>query len=95
MVCPARRIYAINRPMVPQIPYAGIGIGIAVIFGVWAFFVAETLKERAIIAGIPVIIFLIRILFPSLAGELISLIGWMLYGIGCIIYLRYNGMVIR
>jgi len=81
--------------MVPQIPYAGIGIGIAVIFGVWAFFVAETLKERAIIAGIPVVIFLIRILLPSLAGELISLIGWILYGIGCIIYLRYNGMEIR
>lgn len=81
--------------MTPQIPYAGIGIGIAVIFGVWAFLVAETVKERAFIAGIPVVIFLVRILLPSLAGELISLIGWILYGIGCFIYLRYNGMVIR
>jgi hypothetical protein len=81
--------------MVPQIPYAAIGIGIAVIFGVWAFLVAETAKERAIIAGIPAVIFLIRILLPSLAGQLISLIGWVLYGIACIIYLRYNGMVIR
>jgi predicted tellurium resistance membrane protein TerC len=81
--------------MVPQIPYAGIGIGIAVIFGVWAFLVAETRKERAYIAGIPVVVFLIRIILPSLAGQLISLIGWILYGLGCIIYLRYNGMVIR
>jgi predicted tellurium resistance membrane protein TerC len=81
--------------MVPQIPYAGIGIGIAVIFGVWAFLVAETGKERAVIAGIPVVVFLIRIILPSLAGQLISLIGWVLYGLGCIIYLRYNGMVIR
>jgi hypothetical protein len=81
--------------MVPQIPYAAIGIGVAVIFGVWAFMVAETAKERAIIAGIPAVIFLIRILLASLAGELISLIGWVLYGIGCIVYLRYNGMVIR
>jgi hypothetical protein len=81
--------------MGPQIPYAGIGIGIAVIFGVWAFLVAETGKERAVIAGIPVVVFLIRIILPSLAGQLISLIGWVLYGLGCIIYLRYNGMVIR
>jgi predicted tellurium resistance membrane protein TerC len=81
--------------MVPQIPYSGIGIGIAVIFGVWAFLVAETGKERAVIAGIPVVVFLTRIIFPSLAGQLISLIGWVLYGLGCIIYLRYNGMVIR
>jgi hypothetical protein len=81
--------------MAPQIPYAGIGIGIAVIFGVWAFIVAETVKERALIAGIPIVIFLIRIFLPSLTGQLISLIGWVLYGIGCIIYLRYNGMVIR
>jgi hypothetical protein len=77
------------------IPYSGIGIGIAVIFGIWAFIVAETVKERAIIAGIPLVIFLIRSAFPSPAGQLVSLIGWMVYGIGCIVYLRFNGMEIR
>jgi hypothetical protein len=81
--------------MVPQIPYSSIGIGIAVIFGVWAFIVAETVKERAIIAGIPVIVFLIPVIIPSPVGRLISMIGWMMYGLGCIIYLRYNGMEIR
>lgn len=81
--------------MVPQIPYAAIGIGIAVIFGVWAFIVAETVKERAYIAGIPLSVFLVGALFRSSAGQLISLIGWVLYGIGCIIFLRYNGMEIR
>lgn len=81
--------------MVPQIPYAAIGIGIAVIFGVWAFIVAETVKERAVIGGIPLFVFLVGALFRSLAGQLIALIGWVLYGIGCIIYLRYNGMEIR
>jgi len=81
--------------MIPQIPYNAIGIGISVIFGIWAFLVAETLKERAILAGIPIVIFLIRILLPPPAGPLISLVGWVLYGIGCIIYLRYNGMEIR
>jgi hypothetical protein len=81
--------------MIPQIPYTAIGIGIAVIFGVWAFIVAETVKERAVIAGIPIVVFLIRAIFPSSAGQLVSLIGLMIYGIGCIIYLRYNGMEIR
>jgi len=81
--------------MVPQIPYSAIGIGIAVIFGVWAFIVAETAKERAIIAGIGILVFLIGSIFRSGVGQLIALIGWILYGIGCIIYLRFNGMEIR
>ncbi len=81
--------------MVPQIPYTAIGIGVAVIFGVWAFIVAETVKERGIIAGIPALVFLIPVLFPSRIGRLISLVGWMLYGVGCIIYLRLNGIGVR
>jgi hypothetical protein len=81
--------------MIPQIPYAGIGIGIAVIFGVWAFIVAETIEERAVIAGIPIVVFLIPVIFPSRIGWLISTIAWVVYGVGCIIYLRYNGVEIR
>jgi hypothetical protein len=81
--------------MVPQIPYSAIGIGIAVIFGIWAFIVAETAKERAVIAGIAILIFLVGAIFRSHIGQLIALIGWVLYGIGCIIYLRFNGMEIR
>jgi len=81
--------------MVPQIPYTEIGIGIAIILGVWAFLVAEDDRERVLLAGIPVVVFLIRLIFPSPAGRLISLLGWMLYGIGCIIYLRYNGIAVR
>jgi hypothetical protein len=78
-----------------MIPYTGIGLGISVIFGVWAFIVAETVRERAVIAGIPVIVFLIPVIIPSPVGRLTSMIGWMMYGLGCIIYLRYNGMEIR
>ena len=87
--------YAISHSMVPQIPYSAIGIGIAAIFGVWAFIVAETIKERALIASIPAIVFLIPVVFPSRPGRLISLVGWMFYGVGCIIYLKLNGMEIR
>jgi hypothetical protein len=81
--------------MVPQIPYTAIGIGVAALFGIWAFIVAETVKERGIIAGIPTLAFLIPVLFPSRIGRLISLVGWMLYGVGCIIYLRLNGIGVR
>jgi len=77
------------------IPYSAIGIGIAVLFGIWSFIVAETVKERVIIAGVPVFVLLIRSVFPSRPGELASLIGWVLYGIGCIIFLRLNGLEIR
>jgi hypothetical protein len=81
--------------MVPQIPYSAIGIGIAVIFGVWAFVVAETAKERAVIAGGAILVFLAGSIFRSRAGQLVALIGWVVYGVGCIIYLRLNGMEIR
>ena len=81
--------------MVPQIPYSAIGIGIAVIFGIWAFIVAETVKERAVIAGIAILVFLAGAISRSPAGQLIALIGWVLYGIGCIIFLRFNGVGVR
>ncbi len=78
-----------------QIPYTEIGIGVAIILAVWAFLVAETDRARAVIVGIPVLVFLLRLVFPSPAGRLISLLGWMLYGLGCIIFLRLNGMSVR
>ncbi len=90
-----RRFYAISHSMTPQIPYSAIGIGVAVIFGVWAFVVAETVKERAVIAGVAVLIFLAGAILRSRAGQLLALIGWVVYGIGCIIFLRLNGMEVR
>ena len=81
--------------MVPQIPYAEIGIGIAVIIGVWAFIVAETVRARVVIAGAAILVFLVGSIFRSSVGQLIALVGWVFYGLGCIIYLRYSGMEIR
>jgi hypothetical protein len=81
--------------MVPQIPYSAIGIGIAVIFGVWAFIVAETVTERAVIAGVALLVFFVGSAFRSPIGQLVALIGWVVYGIGCIIFLRLNGMGVR
>jgi hypothetical protein len=81
--------------VIPQIPYTQIGIGVAVILGIWAFLVAETDRAKVVIAGLLVVIFFIRLVFPTPTGRLISLLGCMLYGVGCIIFLRLNGIAIR
>ena len=81
--------------MAPQIPYAAIGIGIAVILGVWAFLAAETARARGVIVGAAVLIVLTGAIFRSAAGQLVSLAGWVIYGIGCVIFLRLNGLEIR
>lgn len=78
-----------------QIPYADIGLGVAIILGIWAFLVAETIKERIVIACIPVVLFLIPRVFRTPGGRVAALICWMLYGVGCLIYLRCQGLPIR
>lgn len=80
---------------VPQIPYTAIGIGVAVLFGVWAFLVAETLRQRAVIVIAPLIAFALPYVVRSRAGRVGALALWMAYGIGCIIFLRLNGLEIR
>ena len=80
---------------VPQIPYTAIGIGVAVLFGVWAFLVAETIRQRAVIVIAPLIAFALPHVVRSQAGRVGALALWMAYGIGCIIFLRLNGLEIR
>lgn len=84
-----------KRGMTTQIPYAAIGIGIAVLAGVWAFIVADTTPERAFIAGAAALIALVGAAFRPPAGPLLTLFGWVVYGIGCIIFLRLKGREIR
>jgi len=80
---------------VPQIPYAGIGLGVALLAGVWAFLVAETGKDKAIILAAAAVAFGLRFLLPSRTGGVVSFVACMVYGIGCLIYLRVNGVGIR
>jgi hypothetical protein len=80
---------------VPQIPYAAIGIGVALLFGLWSFLVAETARERAVILIAPMAALAVPYIAPSRAGRVVSLVLWMAYGIGCIIYLRLNGVGVR
>jgi hypothetical protein len=80
---------------VPQIPYAAIGLGLALFVGVWAFVVAEAEEDKAVILIAAAIAFGLRFVFPSRTGRLVSLVACMIYGIGCLVYLRLNGVGIR
>jgi len=77
-----------------MIPYAAIGLGVAAIVGIWAFLVAETIGERIVIGGIPVVAYSIPMIVRSPAGQVISLVCWVVYGLGCIIYLRFKGVTL-
>lgn len=81
--------------MVPQIPYAAIGFGIVVVLGIWAFIVAETVKARGLIAGIPILLVVFRAAFPTPTGRLIFLVSAMIYGVGIVIFLRLAGVRVR
>lgn len=81
--------------MIPQIPYSAIGLGIALLAGVWAFFIAETGRDKAIILVCAAVAFGLRFVLPSRTGHIVSLVACMVYGIGCLIYLRLNGVGVR
>lgn len=78
-----------------MIPYTAIGIGVSFILGVWAFTLAETNGGRIFIAGAMVFLFFLRVLWRGGAGGIVWLVGWMLFGIGCLIFIRTRGVGIR
>jgi hypothetical protein len=81
--------------MIPQIPYAAIGIGIAILLGIWAFIEAETDRGRVLIAAVMAFFFILRILWRGSTGNLVWLIGWMVFGICCLIFIKWRGIGIR
>jgi hypothetical protein len=77
------------------IPYTAIGIGIAVILGIWAFFEAESDRGRLVIAAVMIILFLLPVLRLSGVGRFVQLIGAVVFGLGCYLFLRSRGTGIR
>jgi hypothetical protein len=77
------------------IPYAAIGIGIAVILGIWAFFEAESDRGRIFIAAVMIVLFLLPVLRRSGVGRLAQLVGVVVFGLGCYLFLRSRGAGIR
>lgn len=78
-----------------QIPYEGIGLGVSIFLGVWAFIEADTDRGRIFIAATMAVLFLLPKVWQGLAGSIVRLIGWTVFGIGCLIFLKYRGFGIR
>ena len=74
------------------IPYQAIGIGLGFLLGIWAFIVADSVKERVFIGSAMAAIFLLPVVWQSAAAGLISFICWIVFGVGCYILLKYRGV---
>jgi hypothetical protein len=77
------------------IPYQAIGIGLGFLLGVWALIVADSFKGRIFIAAAMTFIFFLPVLWRSPASRMISFIGWIVFGAGCVIFLKLRGVDIR
>lgn len=74
------------------IPYQAIGIGLGLLLGIWAFIEAETVKGRVFIGVAMAVIFLLPVVWRSAAASLVSFICWIVFALGCYIFLRYRGV---
>jgi hypothetical protein len=77
------------------IPYTAIGIGLALILGIWAFIEAESDRGRIFIAAVMIILFLLPVLRLTGISRLVQLIGAVVFGLGCYVFLRSRGAGIR
>ncbi len=76
------------------IPYHLIGIGIGFLLGIWAFILAETAKGRAFISITMILIFFLPVVWRHPASGLVSFIGWIVFGMGCFIFIKWRGVEI-
>jgi hypothetical protein len=77
------------------IPYQLIGIGIGFLLGIWAIILAETVKARAFISMTMILIFFLPVVWRRPLSGLLSFIGWIVFGIGCFIFIKWRGVGIR
>lgn len=71
-----------------MIPYVDILIGISFLLGILAIIKAKNFKERFFIIGVILVLFGLRILWSDLAGWIIWILGWAVFGIVCFIYIK-------
>jgi hypothetical protein len=74
------------------IPYQSIGIGIGLLLGIWAFIIAETPKGRTFILITMLLLFLLPVVWRHPTSGLISFIGWVVFGMGCFISIKWSGV---
>ena len=97
--CPERRLRrrpaAVILGMIMQLPYDAVGIGIGIILGVAAFLQAESTGGRVLIAALMIAIFFLPVVWRGPGGQLARLIGWIVFGIGCYVFIKLRGLAIR
>ena len=76
------------------IPYGAIGDIIALAVVVIAFTMAEN-KGRIIIATVMISLFVFPRLIPSTALSIICFAGRMVFGIGCLLYIKWQRTLFR
>jgi len=74
------------------IPYGLIGIGIGFLLGIWAFIVADSVRGRVFIGATMIVIFFLPGVWRSSASEVVSLLCWIIFGVGCFIFLKLKGI---
>jgi hypothetical protein len=74
------------------IPYQAIGIGLGFLLGIWAFIVADSVRGRVFIVAAMACIFLLPVVWKSAAAGLVSFILWIIFAVGCYIFLRWQGV---
>ena len=77
------------------LPYEAIGIGVGVILGVWALLQAETAAGRVLVIALMIAIFFLPVVWSGRGGHIARLIAWMLFGIGCYIFIKVRGVPLR
>ncbi len=75
--------------MIPQIPYGGIGLGIALIFIGLAFYEAEA-TGRIIILCVLALSFILPAIASSYALGVVCQIGRLVFGACCYVYWKYR-----
>ena len=80
--------------MIKGIPYGLIGEILALALAVLAFSMAEN-KGRIIIATVMISLFVLPHLIPSTALSIICFAGRMAFGIGCLLYIKWRGTLLR
>lgn len=74
------------------IPYQAIGIGLGFLLGIWAFIEADSVRGRIFVAATMAAIFFLPAVWRSAASSIISFICWIVFGLGCYIFLKYRGV---
>lgn len=77
------------------IPYQAIGIGLGILLGTWAIIEAETTPGRVFIASMMAVLFLLPVIWRSGMAGLVSFILWMVFAVGCYIFLKLRGAGVR